>query len=312
MTGANPSCSRMFFFNDSEGLITPSGGTPITDGALGGFPASNAFDGNDSTFWVSNSATSDDDTVDAYVGYDFGAGNDQTISGVRYRTRPDAFGVNEGPRFAQLDYSSDGSNWTTLCQIVNVDAYSASGTTKDWIDKDHYSGGKRYWRIEVTDTGASGRFSIQQASLHVGDDTGTDIITTSSVGVITDFSSATEFSGSVRAAKALDNVQSTRYATNATDGTGRITWDFGPVSAPNLTDLTLKCSDETFGPDEAPIDFTIEWSDDGAIWNVIETITGEAAWTQNETRTYSISSTSDPGEGDDAVVEGRRRAAFMM
>ena len=109
MTGANPSCSRMWFIDDTGGLITPSGGTAISSGDLGGFPASNAFDGTDTTHWVSSSTTSNNDTINAYVGYDFGASVTKSISGVRYRNRADTFGVNEGPRFAQLDYSSDGS-----------------------------------------------------------------------------------------------------------------------------------------------------------------------------------------------------------
>lgn len=286
--GNNGACAELSFFDDEGNEIVPSGGTELSGGDLGGFPASNAFDGNDSSFWVSNNNIGNSDAIGNYIGYDFGASNEQTISGVRYRSRADSFGTNNAPRFAVLQYSDNGSDWTTLFEIIVVTAFGTSGEDRDWIDANRYSGGHRYWRLDVTETQAGGRFSLQQASLHVGGATGTDIVTAAGVETIFGYDSAAAFSEAFRDVKAMDQSQGTRYAANAADGTGRLIWDFGPANAPNVTDFTLISADESFGDDEAPSDFTFEYSDNGVDWTVAKTVSGESGWSPNETRVYTI------------------------
>ena len=289
VTGSTPACSRLWFLDDTETLITPSGGTAFASSVLSSFVAANAFDGNDATHWISGTGTTEDDTIDAWLAYDFGAGNDKTISGVRYRSRAQSSGVNQGPRFAVLQYSSDGSAWTTLFRIVNTVVYSASGTTVDWVDKAKYSGGHRYWRLNVTETQNSGRFSIQQTTLHVGDDTGVDIVTNAGQGVMGDgITSSAPVLPRFWVGKAMDQESGTRFSDGTTAGTGQIVWDFGPVNAPDVTDLTLISTDASFGANEAPIDFTLDYSDNGSTWTTALTVTGDTGWTQNETRIYNL------------------------
>ena len=60
-----------FFDKDYANLVT--GGTPISSGVFGGFPASNAFDGNTGSVASLNANAANASTGECWIGYDFGS-----------------------------------------------------------------------------------------------------------------------------------------------------------------------------------------------------------------------------------------------
>jgi len=93
-----------------------TGGTASASSSFGGFPASQAFDGNPSTAWASTSATSGE-----HLDYDLGSGNSADISAgeVSLAARNDN-SANQMPITATILGSNDGINYTTIFNFVGV------------------------------------------------------------------------------------------------------------------------------------------------------------------------------------------------
>lgn len=89
---------------------------PFASSAQSGYPAGNAFDGNESTFWVSGgTAAGEGPSVDRpeYLAVDFGAPT--AIGAVRVVPRP-----GYGPRSYAVEVSDDGSTWTEVASEPSV------------------------------------------------------------------------------------------------------------------------------------------------------------------------------------------------
>jgi hypothetical protein len=86
-----------------------NGGTALADSAFAGLPASNAFDnkGDLSTLWANNGTG-----TAAYIGYDFGSGVTKNINQVHWTARNDG-SYTQYPTAFTVDYSDDGSSWTS-------------------------------------------------------------------------------------------------------------------------------------------------------------------------------------------------------
>lgn len=93
-----------------------TGGTASASTSFGGFPASNAFDGNPSTAWASTSATSGE-----WLKYDLGAGNDKDIIEFSIASRNDN-SANQTPVTGKLQYSDDDIGWTDALTFAGVAA----------------------------------------------------------------------------------------------------------------------------------------------------------------------------------------------
>ncbi|WP_140636574.1 discoidin domain-containing protein [Methylibium rhizosphaerae] len=94
-----------------------TGGTPISSADYQGFVNANAFDGNPSTFWLPSNAGS----AVGWIGYDFGAGNEQDI--VEWAADCSAASVGgQVPEKMVLAYSADGVNWTGAYPILRPPA----------------------------------------------------------------------------------------------------------------------------------------------------------------------------------------------
>lgn len=103
------------------GADVTGSGTAIASGSNGGaeVPAS-AFDNNTGTNWaVAGSA--------AWIGYDFGAGNDKDIREIKINMP--SSGTSNFPKDFSLDWSDDGSVWTKglICSVSLDDWGGASG-----------------------------------------------------------------------------------------------------------------------------------------------------------------------------------------
>lgn len=126
-----PSCSELAMALSVGGANECVGGTPIAKDRLSSsYEAVNAFDGNNSTFWVSGSL---DANMPSWIGYQFASA--KAIKSVRFRYRSDGFGVNEAPQALAIQGSDDGITWTTAWADYNEPAWSG-GETRTYSQAD--------------------------------------------------------------------------------------------------------------------------------------------------------------------------------
>lgn len=97
-------CRELEFRGTIGGADLTGSGTAIASDSYSGFTPANAFDNNMSTVWGSNGKP-------AWIGYDFGVGNDVEINEFAWTVRADA-SYTQNPKAGSLEYSDDGSVWT--------------------------------------------------------------------------------------------------------------------------------------------------------------------------------------------------------
>jgi len=257
------------------GSDVASGGTPSADSTLGGFPASNAFDGNNSTSWISGSGA-----YPHWIKYDFGAGNEKDIVEMAVAGRLDSSSAfaYQSPRDFTLDYSDDDSSWTTL---ITVTGFSNHCSGLQVINADtRYDAGAAgtVWRIHVTAVGGGGTIAICEVEMRASSG-GADQCT----GGVALASST--FQTSI-ANLAVDNNTSTStfFATHTYSPTpGWFAYKF--PSAVSVAELTIKARDSSW-QSQAPVDFTLQkWNGSG--WDTMLTQTG-LSWSAGETKTFSV------------------------
>jgi hypothetical protein len=100
----NMVCAEMELRATPGGADQASGGTALSSGITGGSPASNAFDNNATTNWVSNTALQP-----WWLGYDFGSA--VSVQQVAWQARSTRFDFC--PITFNVQYSDDSSSWTT-------------------------------------------------------------------------------------------------------------------------------------------------------------------------------------------------------
>lgn len=133
------SLKKQYGPNNSSGGSAPTVSATFSGGDLAGYPPSQAFDNNLSTFWASvqqsvNVATN------AFIGVDYGVGTAQAITQVSIAQRQDT--GNGAITSANIQYSDDFSLWYT--------AYAATMSTAEPITQVFTfssSGAHRYWRV---------------------------------------------------------------------------------------------------------------------------------------------------------------------
>lgn len=99
----------------------PSGGVAIRSSVLTSsatYQASNAFDGNNATYWTSNSRANE------WIGYDFGAGNE--IEPVELLIGVSSSNLNYSPRHTAVEYSDDGVDWEVFCWVPAQTGWTAN------------------------------------------------------------------------------------------------------------------------------------------------------------------------------------------
>lgn len=114
------------------------GGTAISGGDNGGYPAANAFDGNTTTWWVSSQVTPGTANV-ANIGYDFGVGNTKAIRKVAINQPSSSAGMAS----AKIQYSDNGAAWTDATPATVLQA-NLNLITVPAV------GAHRYWRVLCT------------------------------------------------------------------------------------------------------------------------------------------------------------------
>lgn len=99
---------------------TPSGGTAFgSSNVAPGGEYANAFDGNDSTLWSSASGA----LLPQSIGYQFTSG--KSVAEVSILASTDSFRLDRLPKSFEVQYSSDGVNWTTALTVTDEPPWSA-------------------------------------------------------------------------------------------------------------------------------------------------------------------------------------------
>lgn len=99
----------------------PSGGVAIRSSVATSsttYQASNAFDGNNATYWRSDSR------VNEWIGYDFGAGNE--IEPVELLIGVSSSNLTYSPRHTAVEYSDDGVDWEIFCWLPVQTGWTAN------------------------------------------------------------------------------------------------------------------------------------------------------------------------------------------
>lgn len=252
-----------------------TGGTAISSGDEGSFPASNLFDGSTTNFhqWLGS-------TLPKWVGYDFGAGNAKDIVELRMRSHSDW--VDRMPSAFEFQYSDDGASWTTL--------WTMNGQGANWSSAAYttFTGNTRYddpgikacfWRVRATAVQAGNIFASREVKMFlpgssVNQCTGGAIFASGIFGA--QYAASYVFDGLVgntdpfwcSSATLPSSAQWIGYKFSAPQGIGSIAFTA-------RDDLN-----------QAPKDFVIEYWD-GTAFKTMATITGAPAWANGETRTYS-------------------------
>lgn len=260
------------------------GGTPIYS-SQGGFNnaevASNAFDDLNNTVWTTRPSGSA--RLNSYIGYDFGA----PIAIDRFALQTRGESTTQMPRNFRLEYSDDGSIWTTLYTPAAQTGWTANEmrlfTTPDYAPPAYTGspqGAHRYWRIHCARSSDGGStYSAGEVEMRATPG-GADQC---NGGTATAHSN---FSGSFNAPKAFDNNPATLWSANGAAGDGWLKYDFGsPVEVAEV--MIQARNDASFG--QTPRWGQIEFSDDNAHWSV--------AWEYEMPSTYSaglVQVTTDP------------------
>lgn len=118
---------------DFAGADLTGSGTASADSTYtGAYPASNAFDDSNSTQWTSAA------TYPHWLQYDFGSGNDVAIT--EYTLRAKTEHVDDRPTAWRLEYSDNGTTWSTaddrageVFAPAETKTFSFGGVQVSWV-----------------------------------------------------------------------------------------------------------------------------------------------------------------------------------
>lgn len=90
--------------------------------------------------------------------------------------------------------------------------------------------------------------------------------------------------------RVFDDTQETKWLTAGGEITGWIQYDFSEEDAFAIDGYTIKSANDS--PERSPKNWTLEGSDDGNSWTVVDTQTDEIDWVVFELRSYSFTNTT--------------------
>lgn len=272
--------SELILAETPGGPTICTGGTPFASTVDGGSSAANAFDGSSATYWRTSNTNEDN----CFIGYDLGAGNEKTVTQMRISSSTTA---GYQPRIFALQGSDDNTTWYNMKRVGTGyeqafwNSLGAGNLTSLDVTPAPASDplGHRYWRLFIVDA-ADGIYAT--------------------VGEMQLRTEPGAFNESERAkATALSQASTNTIPDYAICGTTEFVWttafnqdintwirlDLGPFNQRAITELKLISPNADF--DRMPQNFRVEYSDDDSTWTTAYTAPAQAAWTANETRTYS-------------------------
>jgi hypothetical protein len=258
-------------------LHTSVGGSDVTGSgtasanSVSGGAAANAFDNNAATIWATGTGA-----VPHWLAYDFGAGNEQDIVEVSITSRSSSAG--SAPGAFQLQYSDDGSTWTTRL-FCNVDGPWPVSTTHVF----NTDGVGRYWRIYVTAVGSGDDTAIAELEMFTVSG-GADQCTGGTA-------SALFTEGANAASQAFDDSAGTAWLSGLAWAVPQwLEYDFGSGVTKDIVEVSITAPSSN-GAALTPMDFQIQWAkeSDDVAWMTKFSVSGATGWANGEKRYYDAS-----------------------
>jgi hypothetical protein len=260
----------------SEGGGDETGsGTPSASN-VGFGAAANAFDNDTGTFWGATTS------LDEWLAYDFGDGNDVDIVEVAITARSGSYWT-QCPGSFSLDYSDDGTNWTRkyffkLLHYTDGEQKVLNSAHSESLDNP--TGSYRYFRIMSLMSTGGGQTNASEIQLWetIGgsDQTGSGTPTADS-----------EYGATWSPDKAFDDNTSTMWVSTTIPFDHWIKYDFGAGNDKTIIGVSWKVRIDGY-TGEAPRVFLFQVSDDDSTWLTVFHALVEPAWASGELREFGI------------------------
>jgi alpha-L-fucosidase 2 len=264
------SIAEIKFYDSGGSQIATTGGTASADDVTFG-AASNAFDGNASTFWATSSQATP--ASPHWIQYQFPSAVTPATYSIAIRNDI----LFQCPDSWSLQGSNDGSTWTT---IGNYSAPWTSAGQVQTFSVGSFGLGDAF-RLLITSTDGTSVCSIAEWTLY--DSGGTPISFTDGASSALSVYSGEGTDGS---AEAFDGDAATYWASNATPTVASPQWLAFRFNSSGLTVGSFSITARTSNPNQTPHDFTLQKSvDGGATWTDIQSFTA-ATWTNGATQTF--------------------------
>jgi hypothetical protein len=276
--GAGATSISEFTMYDAGGLQIPTtGGSASASTSVGGLPASSAFDGNPSTFWASTSrATS---SSPQWLQYQFSSG----VSVASFTLTLRSGNLEQSPIDVTLQYSDDGSTWTSLGQYNGLDWQSSGQVSESLGLRNSYpqSGIHTAWRLTISGNNGFGDGTVSIAELKFYDLSNAQI----STGGFADLYSSLPASVPAGGGGAFDGNAATFWAsdTTANDPSKYVGYVF--TGSYSLGSFSI-----TNGPtlSQSPNSFCIQSSVDASLWTTVKCYTAATWTTSGQTQTFVV------------------------
>lgn len=262
---------------DGSGTIIPTtGGTASASSSYPGQPASNAFDGSASTFWLANGA------APQWLQYQFTSAVD--IVSFTLTSPPSGVNAKNTPMDFQLQYSDDGSAWFTRYSYTGAGWGGSGGATLTFDASNQLVVSPAiWWRLDITAAGGAAAVSIAQWTLI---DPGGNPFATATYSA----SATSTYNGdSACPYNAFDSNLATWWNSNAAPSGGSpqyLIYKFASLVTVNSFSIQAR-NDSLYT--QSPTTFSLEYSFDGVNWVSVGSYTA-AAWTgAGQVQTFGLS-----------------------
>lgn len=241
------------------------------------FARNNMFDLNNATLFASVKHHN------AWLGYDFGAGNEKAITEVRWRSRTDG-DPQQFPSFGKVEYSDDGIQWFTSWYFRNA-AAPAINTLKVFTRPATALDTARYWVLLIEATQSTEAPGFNELQLR----TASGGASVASGGTV--IYSGQYDAGTWKATNAFDGNTATGWSSDAGPRVNLvgeyIGYDFGASNDKTIIEVAISSRTDTAagaqcGPTRAHVlssadgvNFIRQWGFDVA-----------PTWVMNETRVF--------------------------
>lgn len=259
---------------DSSGTSLCSGGTITASSNYPGYPPSNAFDGNTTTFWHTNNIPTSGSPE--WIEYQFASAVDVAVFELMRYTN------DTGPTGLKLQYSDNNSTWTDATAALTT-TYGTGEQWKIWAVATPPAGSYLAWRFTITAVQGGGSTTPSVAEIAMrATPGGSTINPTNTIHEAKDF-----FSSSYIPDYAFDANSATFWNANS----GASNWIKALFPIPEtVVEVAWTSRPDSLGPNQSPTSVTVEGSNNGGTtWTTVTTLT-PATWTgtTGQTQTFTF------------------------